>query len=78
MNRQNKHAKRVLKDCAPHVGCSVVVVAPGCEGHGFLATSMPTHSSQDLAAIETMLHEATKRVRHWRVRQARMEQAANA
>ena len=73
---QNKRAKRVLEDCVPHVGRSVVVVAPGCEGHGFLATSMPTQSSQDLAAIETMLHEAVKRVRHWKVRQARIEQAA--
>jgi hypothetical protein len=48
------------------VGASVVILAPGHEGNGFLATSMPTHSLEDLVAIETVLKEATKKLQHWK------------
>jgi hypothetical protein len=67
-NRASRRARRVLSAAAPHVGSNVVVIAPGCEGNGFLATSMPTRSPEDLMAIETMLKEATKKLQHWRHR----------
>ena len=65
-SRDSRRARRVLSDAAPHVGPNVLVIAPGCEGNGFLATSMPTRSNEDLVAIESLLREATKKIQRWR------------
>ena len=65
-HRDSRRARRVLSAAAPHVGASVVILAPGHEGNGLLATSMPTHSLEDLVAIETVLKEATKKLQHWK------------
>lgn len=71
MSTSNRRAKRVLERSAPHVGADVIVVAPGIGGHGFLATSMPTQSLQDLDALGSVLREASKKVERWRRRAAR-------
>lgn len=71
--RALRRAKRLLEDAAPHIGRDVIIIAPGCNGHGYLATSMPTKTSQDLEDLITMTNEALKRLRSWHRRRTQDE-----
>lgn len=76
-NSDSRRAKRLLEQAVPHIGRDVVIIAPGCTGDGYLATSMPTRTSHDLEKILTMLSEATKKVRRWQRRRAIDEKRAS-
>lgn len=76
--RATRRAKRLLEEAAPHIGRDVIIIAPGCTGDGYLATSMPTRTSHDLEALITMTNEALKRLRRWHRRRALDERRADA
>ena len=63
--RATRRAKRLLDEAAPHVGADVIIIAPGCNGQGYFATSMSTRSAQDLEATMTLVNEALKKLRRW-------------
>lgn len=72
-----RRTKRILQEAAPHVGAHVIIIAPGCNGDGYLATSMSTKSAHDIEALMTMTNEALKKLRRWhrnRLREERREE----
>ncbi len=71
--RTRRAAKRLLDQAAPHIGRDVIIIAPGCNGEGYLASSMPTKTSHDLEALITMTNEALKKLRSWHRRRAKEE-----
>lgn len=72
-NVNRRRAKRLLEEAAPHIGRDVVVIGPGTNGEGYLATSMPTKSAEDIAAILTMVEEARRKLLAWQRRRKREE-----
>lgn len=78
MAKSTRRAKRILEEATPHVGTDVVVIAPGVNGAGYLSTSMPMATSQDLEDVITMTHEALKRLKHWHRARVREEQRAQS
>lgn len=62
MARGTQRARRMLAAAAPHVGVDVVVLAPGVNGAGYMATSMSTKSSADVEKVLTLVSEARKKL----------------
>ena len=70
----NRRARRLLEQAAPHVGHDVIVIAPGVNGQGYIATSLPLKTSVDVQHIIRNTTEALKRMRRWE-RQRRRDEA---
>lgn len=68
-----RRAKRLLEESIPHIGRDVIVIAPGCNGAGYLATSMPTRTAAELEDLITMTNEALKKLRRWQRARAQQE-----
>lgn len=73
MAKRNIAAKRVVENAIPHIGNEVIIIAPGCNGHGFFATSLPTKTSADMEKLITMTNEALKKLRSWQRNRRREE-----
>jgi hypothetical protein len=61
-------AVRALRDAIPHVSPDVIVISTD-----FYATSMPSHSAEDLDAQLVLLKEAVKKLTAWRRNRAQLE-----
>lgn len=77
-NSDVRRAKRLMEQAIPHIGRDVIVLAPGANGDGYFATSMPTRTSHDIEALMTMTNEAMKKLRAWHRARKREEQRAAA
>ena len=71
-------AKRILAQAAPHVGRDVIVIAPGVEGTGYLASSLPLRTAAEIHNALVLAEEAVKKLRHWHRRARRVEAKAAA
>lgn len=74
--RATLRAKRLLTEAIPHVGPDVVVIAPGITGDGYLGTSLPTRSSQDIERVLKLVNEAQKKLQRWKRRREVEERRA--
>ena len=72
-SRGTRRAKRTLEQAAPHVGRDVLVIAPGVEGTGYLATSMRIATAADLEPLIKLAQEATKKLKAWQRTRLRHE-----
>lgn len=68
-------AKRVLSNAVRNVSRDVIVISNDRGGDFYLATSMPTRSSQDFTAQIALVEEALKRLRRYRTNEQRREKA---
>lgn len=73
MAKTNRKAKRLLEEAVPHIGSDVVIIAPGINGHGYVATTMPTRTSAELGDVIAMTEQALKKLRRWRTNRVREE-----
>lgn len=64
--QKTRRAKRVLSEAAAHVGPDVIVLAPGVNGAGYLATSLPMQSAENIDDAIVLVAEALKKLRRWR------------
>ena len=69
----NTPAKKILQQAAPHVGATVIVIAPGVEGSGYYASSIPVGHSKHLEFQITLVNEALKRLKQWHRRRLQEE-----
>ena len=74
--RATQRAKRLLTEAIPHVGPDVIVIAPGITGDGYLGTSLPTKTSQDLERVIKLTSEALKKLQRWQRRRLQDEKRA--
>lgn len=79
MAKTNRKAKRLLEEAIPHIGDKVVVLAPGVNGHGYVATSMPTRTVAELNDVIVLVEQSLKKLRRWRsnrlATEAKLEEA---
>ena len=73
MAKTNRKAKRLIEDAIPHVGENVVIIAPGVNGAGYIATTMPTRTAAELGDVIAMTEQALKKLRRWRTNRVREE-----
>lgn len=64
----NKSAKRILHQATPHVGNEAIVIAPGVEGSGYYASSIPVGTSQSIGRNIALVNEALKKLKQWQRR----------
>lgn len=73
MAKTNRRAKRLIEDAIPHIGENVVIIAPGVNGLGYLATTMPTRTAAELDDVIKMAEQALKKLRRWRTNRVKAE-----
>jgi hypothetical protein len=73
MAKTNRKAKRLIEEAIPHVGNDVVIIAPGVNGHGYVATTLPTKTAANLSDMIVMTEQALKKMRRWRSQRMREE-----
>lgn len=69
----SRAAKRILQEAAPHVGSEVIVIAPGIEGQGYFASSVPVGSAKHIEFHIALVNEALKRLKQWHRRRLQEE-----
>lgn len=62
-------------DAVPHVGGEVIVLAPGTDGAGYLATSLPLLTPEDIRRALKITTEATKKLRAWERQRAHLQRS---
>ncbi len=75
MTNRRMSARKVLDTAKKYASKDVLVVSQDRAGEVYLASSMPSGSSQHIEAQLKLLHEATKLLRRIHRKQQRLEKA---